>query len=97
MCWGQIDLYERKLPLNPTLERILEVNIALVRTLAILFIGIRAGAGVSALGMETFTPLALATPGLGLAILAMFPYSQIWGWIEDWQYRKQEDVPCSEN
>jgi hypothetical protein len=81
--------------LNPTLERILEVSIALVRTLAILFIGIRAGANVSALGMETFTPLALATPALVLAVLAMFPYSQIWGWVEDWQYARKE-VPCSE-
>lgn len=83
--------------MNPTLERTLETLLALLRTMAILFIGIRAGAGVTAWGMETFNPLAIATPMLVLMVLAMFPYSQLWGWIDDWQYRKQEDTTCSEN
>jgi hypothetical protein len=80
--------------LNPTLERILEVSIALVRTLAILFIGIRAGAGVSALGMEVFTPLAVGTPVFLLALIAIFPFYSVWDKAENAYYRKE--VPCSE-
>lgn len=77
--------------MNPTLDRILDLTISVIQTIALVAIGYRMG--ITGHKLDVLA----AVDGITLLLVAavILPY-QIWGWIEDVVRNRKKEIECSE-